>query len=187
MGCFGNDANVVEPDDSYSARNDSLDKLIRKDRLREEAKIKLLLLGAGESGKSTIFKQFRILYGSPKSDYDLRMYGVAVRSNIITAVIKLCELTRNLNYEQCLIEESELETASALQGGCGMTVKDAYDQIIGHLIDYDATQPLPEIAPEHAEADWVGTSVRAGSKANLDAIWCLQLADAIEVLWQVSF
>lgn len=192
MGCFGGDNPVIDkppPETSLPAhrsdhRDDNVDKYLSEEKKKEEGKLKLLLLGTGESGKSTIFKQFRILYGTKKTEHDLRMYGVVVRSNVITAITKLCELTRVLGYEQRLMDESDLETASALQDGCGMTVKDAYDQITSHLIDNNATQSLPAISPEQAQADWVGASPRAGSKANSDAIRCLQLADAVEVLWQ---
>ncbi len=149
---------------------------------REDEKVKLLLLGAGESGKSTIFKQMRILYGSPKTDEDLRMYGVIVRSNIITAVRKLCQLTRQLNLVSSLDEESAEATAADYSDISGMTPREAYDQIVSHLVDYTAD----DIPPEQAEQDWVGDSHRAGIQANKDARQFLQHVEAIRVLWQVS-
>ena len=71
----------------------------------EEQKIKLLLLGAGESGKSTIFKQMRIIYGNPRDDENLRMFGVVIRSNCITVTRKLCQVIRMLELEDDLEEE----------------------------------------------------------------------------------
>jgi GTPase SAR1 family protein len=153
-------------------------------RDQDEEKVKLLLLGTGESGKSTIFKQMRILYGSAKTDDDLRMYGVIVRSNIVTAIRKLCLLTRQLGYEKKLDEESAAATAADLSDVSGMTPREAYDQIIAYLVDNTATDPMPEIPREQAERDWVGRSTRAGIQANLDAQQFLQHVEAIRVLWQ---
>jgi len=155
---------------------------------KKEKKVKLLLLGTGESGKSTIFKQMRILYGAgPKTDDDLRMYGVIVRSNIVIAIRKLCLLTRQLGYEMKLDEESAAATAADLSDVSGMTPREAYDQIIAYLVDNTATDPLPEISREQAERDWVGRSTRAGLRANLDAQQFLQHVEAIRVLWQVRY
>ena len=167
-------------------RDERITALQEEARRQEEEKVKLLLLGTGESGKSTIFKQMRILYGSPLTDDDLRMYGVIVRSNIITAVRKLCMLARQLGYERRLDEESAAATASDLNDVSGMTPREAYDQIVTYLVDNSAAEPFPEIPQEQVEKDWVGRSTRAGIQANRDAIQFLQHVEAIRVLWQVS-
>ena len=130
------------------------------DKQAESEKIKLLLLGTGESGKSTIFKQMRIIHGAPKTDDDLRMYGVIVRSNAVVAVRKLCSLLRKLGLESRLDEES----SSREQEDGKMTLREAYDQIIAYLVDN--TKTCESSVPEN---DWVARSPRAGNAANLDA------------------
>ena len=43
-------------------RNKEIDRRLRKEYSREANIVKLLLLGAGESGKSTIVKQMKLLH-----------------------------------------------------------------------------------------------------------------------------
>lgn len=63
-----------------------------KRRHQEEGEVlKLLLLGAGDSGKTTIFKQFRILYGEGYSEDKRAALRVAVTNNLVIgaqAVVK---------------------------------------------------------------------------------------------------
>mmetsp|Transcript_6684 Transcript_6684/g.14620 ORF Transcript_6684/g.14620 Transcript_6684/m.14620 type:complete len:418 (+) Transcript_6684:117-1370(+) len=174
---------VIETGDA--AQSSAVDRELERARQEEEGKVKLLLLGAGESGKSTIFKQMRILYGSPRDDDDLRMYGVVVRSNIVVAVRKLCTHLRNLGLEEALDKESSDAKSSVGDADgdpSGMTPRQAYDECIAYLVDNTAMDdPNP---PQDGEADWVGNSPRAGLSANNDAKQFLKHVEAIRVLWQ---
>jgi G-protein alpha subunit len=179
-------SNSDDPQESY--KNAGIDRDLDRARQQEELKVKLLLLGAGESGKSTVFKQMRILHGLPRSEDDQRMYGVVVRSNVITAMRKLCTLLRTLNLEEQLAAEPKAER----DNGTNMTPKQAYDLIVAHLID-GTGQPedLKDliVAPSSgaaAEKDWVGSSARAGLGANTDAQQFLQVWRLIKTLWEVS-
>lgn len=166
------------------AKSSGIDRDLDRARQQEEGKVKLLLLGAGESGKSTIFKQMRILHGSPRSDDDLRMYGVVIRSNVIVAIRKLCTHLRNLGLEGALSEEPAPEDGDSPQ-----TPKQAYDELIAHLVDNSASVSEESLQNGDANAnprDWVGQSPRAGLAANNDAKQFLQHVDAIRILWQVS-
>ena len=52
------------------------------DAARSAAEVKLLLLGAGESGKSTIFKQLKIIHQNGYSLAELTRYQEIVRKNV---------------------------------------------------------------------------------------------------------
>jgi hypothetical protein len=80
MGCFASKT-------GDTARETMMDKKISKDQhasmRRQEDIIKLLLLGAGESGKSTIFKQMKILYGQAWDSDEMLSLKPVVFANII--------------------------------------------------------------------------------------------------------
>jgi len=93
----------------------AIEKQLKNANKIESDKVKLLLLGAGESGKSTIFKQFRVLYGAPRSEEDLQFYASAVRNNITVLVKKLLPLVATLGLEGQLEphERAAYETLTA--------------------------------------------------------------------------
>jgi G-protein alpha subunit len=175
-----NSGSVKKDDPQELVKSAGIDRDLDRARQQEELKVKLLLLGAGESGKSTIFKQMRILHGAPRSEDDLRMYGVVVRSNVVTAMRKLCTLLRNLGLEDQLAKEPKAED----DNGTGMTPKQAYDLVVAHLVDGTA-QPEDLAMPPTSSKDWVGSSPRAGLGANNDAQQFLQLWRYIKTLWEV--
>jgi hypothetical protein len=185
-GVFESAARRPTADDPAEvAKSSGIDRDLDRARQQEEGKVKLLLLGAGESGKSTIFKQMRILHGSPRSDDDLRMYGVVIRSNVIVAIRKLCTHLRNLGLEDALSQEPAPE-----DGDSTMTPKQSYDELIAHLVDNTASVSEESLQNGDTNAnprDWVGQSPRAGLAANNDAKQFLQHVDAIRILWQVSY
>jgi len=174
MGC-GASSDAGSPgaaSPAQSAINQKIDDEMQIAQQAEEQKIKLLLLGAGESGKSTIFKQMRILYGSPRTDENLRMFGVVIRSNCITVTRKLCQVIEMLELE------SELEEEEAAEGG--MTPFQAFELLVSHLLEGTAA-PLDKV---DLSDDWVGHCATAGLGPNSDAQIFLQIWKPMKVFWK---
>ena len=63
-----------------------MDKEIWQAKEMDSEIIKLLLLGAGESGKSTLFKQMILLYGDGFAKKDLMLYVPMIHNNTIAAM-----------------------------------------------------------------------------------------------------
>ncbi|XP_051981389.1 guanine nucleotide-binding protein G(q) subunit alpha-like [Xyrauchen texanus] len=66
--------------------NDEIERQLRRDKKDARRELKLLLLGTGESGKSTFIKQMRIINGSGYSEEDRRGFIKLVFQNIFTSV-----------------------------------------------------------------------------------------------------
>lgn len=186
MGCENSKhrADAIEISSDDARKDHTIQVELDRGRKEEEEKVKLLLLGTGESGKSTIFKQMRILYGSPNTEDDLRWYGVVVRKNIIDAIRQLCILIRRLDLVHKLDEESNDGVIEEWEDATGMTPRQAYNQVIDYLVDKTKQELFPEV---DEASDWVGTSKRANSIINGDSRLFLQHVEAIRVLWQVRF
>lgn len=86
---------------------------IQSTGLQEQEKIKLLLLGAGESGKSTIFKQMKLLYGAGTTLEDRKMMTPVVYSNTIGAMRVLLEQSKKFGFEEEIGDKAAVEAVEA--------------------------------------------------------------------------
>jgi len=76
-------------------RSKQLERDLKNQNDTEAEVAKLLLLGAGESGKSTLFKQMIQIYGKGFSNSERKGYRPIIYTNIITAITTLCEQLEN--------------------------------------------------------------------------------------------
>ncbi|CAL8259142.1 unnamed protein product [Gadus morhua 'NCC'] len=84
MGCT-----ISAEDKAAMERSKMIDKTLRDDEEKSCREVKLLLLGAGESGKSTIVKQMKIIHEDGYSEEECKQYKVVVYSNTIQSIIAI--------------------------------------------------------------------------------------------------
>lgn len=94
MSCF-----LSEEERAQARINKEIDREIARDNKESRREIKLLLLGTGESGKSTFIKQMRIIHGDGYSKSDRQKFIVLVHRNIYTAIQALVEAMETLNIQ----------------------------------------------------------------------------------------
>ncbi|GAA5966567.1 hypothetical protein JCM8115_006870 [Rhodotorula mucilaginosa] len=82
MGC-GSSKPV---DAAGKARSDEIENQLRKDRMAMRNEIKMLLLGAGESGKSTILKQMKLINEGSYTDKEREAYKEIIYSNTVQSM-----------------------------------------------------------------------------------------------------
>jgi len=89
-------------------------KLIQKglinDRKNIRRTVKLLLLGAGDSGKSTIAKQMKIIHLDGFSDEERLGYKTTIANNILTAMRTLIHQANKFEYHLSTGNESRAQT-----------------------------------------------------------------------------
>lgn len=73
-----------------------IERQLRNDKNKSYKELKLLLLGTGESGKSTFIKQMRIIHGRGYSETDRKGFTRLVFQNIITAIQALINAMKSL-------------------------------------------------------------------------------------------
>ncbi|XP_076613841.1 guanine nucleotide-binding protein subunit alpha-14-like [Chaetodon auriga] len=76
-----------------------IERQLRRDKRESHRELKLLLLGTGESGKSTFIKQMRIIHGRGYSEADRKGFTRLVFQNIVTAIQALIHAMKTLQID----------------------------------------------------------------------------------------
>lgn len=77
-------------------KNTEINRYLEKEKERLNDEVKLLLLGAGESGKSTIAKQLKIIHANGFTEDELLTYKTIVYSNTIVAMRNIIKASETL-------------------------------------------------------------------------------------------
>lgn len=80
--CFGGDGKKVDPG---ATKNIEIEKQLKDDRKKQGKEVKILLLGAGESGKSTVLKQMRLINKGGFTEDERRQWRVVIFNNLVQA------------------------------------------------------------------------------------------------------
>ncbi|KAJ3113046.1 Guanine nucleotide-binding protein subunit alpha-14 [Physocladia obscura] len=72
-----------------AAASNEIDKQLKLEQKYSQQHIKLLLLGPGETGKSTILKQFKLIYGDGYTLTEKIAFRTTILTNVMTCTLSL--------------------------------------------------------------------------------------------------
>ena len=88
MGCAASVPEMDENDPFIQDKkiNDAIDQRLRTSKQNEKNQVKLLLLGAGESGKSTVLKQMKLLHKGGFTQQERMQYSQVIWVDVIQSM-----------------------------------------------------------------------------------------------------
>ncbi|KAL8283389.1 hypothetical protein RQP46_005799 [Phenoliferia psychrophenolica] len=95
MGCASSSPAV---DQGEVKKSTAIEAQIEKERLRLKSEVKMLLLGTGESGKSTILKQMRVIHKGGFLDEERASYRDVLFANIVQGMVSIIEVLLELDW-----------------------------------------------------------------------------------------
>ncbi|KAI0186451.1 G protein alpha subunit [Xylaria flabelliformis] len=109
--CFGS----RKTDEAGDARSRELDRVIKQDEKRMAKEVKLLLLGAGESGKSTVLKQMKLIYAQGFSKTEKLEWKPVVLINVIQSLRLIFDAMEDyaIEFEREENEVSPIQASSS--------------------------------------------------------------------------
>lgn len=110
----------VEASEEEKQRDREVDKELKEAKAKMAVQVKVLLLGSGDSGKSTILKQMRLIHKIPFNEHEIEMYRQLVFNNLTRGMQALLEAMEDMELK--LAEENHdyidlIENAPDLRDG----------------------------------------------------------------------
>ncbi|KAI9353571.1 G protein alpha subunit [Obelidium mucronatum] len=131
MGCAtSNEAASVEA----TGKSKAIDRQLKLEKVEHQRFVKLLLLGSGESGKSTVLKQMKMIYGTGFTKDELLDFRNALLYNLVECAQTLVKAMETL---QIPYQRAEREYIDIMEDGEGQGIYNGgdYGFMAEHTID----------------------------------------------------
>eukprot|EP00249_Psilotum_nudum_P024803 c29296_g1_i8 orf=1133-2269(+) len=142
---------IAQEDVEEQAQAKDIDRRIAQESKAEKNVQKLLLLGAGESGKSTIFKQIKVLFQTGFDDMERRNYIPAIHANVYQSIKILHDASKEF-------AETEEENTSKY-------ILHSENQVLGEKLSeigsFSDLWPLTEECALNIQAVWKDPAIQA--------------------------
>ncbi len=86
-------------------RSKNIDEQLKNDMERAKKEVKILLLGAGETGKSTLVKQMKILHQNGFTPQECQEYKKIINQNVYDALSVILQAMNDLNIILLMIKK----------------------------------------------------------------------------------
>ncbi|XP_062409648.1 guanine nucleotide-binding protein subunit alpha-14-like [Sardina pilchardus] len=108
------DCCLSEEDRERARIHKAIERQLYRDKRDATRELKLLLLGTGESGKSTFIKQMRIIHGAGYSNDDRRGFITLIYQNIFQNINALIQAMGTLKIS--FVDDNNIQCAQLLSG-----------------------------------------------------------------------
>lgn len=101
MGCGASQTAVApsnNPPTNQVIQSHSTDANLNEESVKSMTRFKVLLLGAGESGKTTVIKQLKTIYKVELTPFEIKQYKVALHDNSLTMMKRFLEAAETFGY-----------------------------------------------------------------------------------------
>ena len=154
-GCSGN----ISVNRNARRLSDRISKDLLASAKENENVVKLLLLGGGESGKSTFVKQMKIIHGDGYSIDELNSFISIIHGNLLTSMVQVIKAMDKLNitlhnpssqaYASKIINfPTPLEHGMMIPSEIGEKIKvlwqdDGFQECLKHAVEYQLSDSAP--------------------------------------------
>ncbi|CAI5450602.1 unnamed protein product [Caenorhabditis angaria] len=139
-----------------NARNKEIEKQLNADKRAGSSIVKLLLLGAGECGKSTVLKQMQILHSNGFSEEEVNEKRAIVFNNTVSSmctILKAMDGTLHLPIEDSQLKDKALVLAVQERGEESEPLTDEVSRAIQNLWADPAIKKAFEMRSEYQLPD----------------------------------
>ncbi|TFL06491.1 heterotrimeric G-protein alpha subunit, GPA2-like protein [Pterulicium gracile] len=141
MGACLSAAGGTEVTDQDKRNHREVEKSLKEAKAKMASQVKVLLLGSGDSGKSTILKQMRLIHRVPFSVQEIESYRQLVFNN----------LTHSIKYLLDAMEDMELKLSEENL---------PYVDLVEEAKDIKDSEPFPTSYHQPLQSLWTDPSVR---------------------------